>query len=525
MNRFAALLATLFIIATASTAAQDLALQSQKIKVKKQDTKLKKQDSKVKQMKAGSARGAPGLKLRGSEVENLAARLNLGVFAPILEIQQLGKDFQRWGADKVIYAPETVFLRWTPPAGQAGHWEIWKGNFDSGQQVGTGGLAAGQQLFQINLHSYLASSPAQSPQQFHIRAVPESGYPSSGVVVTYQRNTQETTQFTSLGLDPNMLNPQKMFIDLHRLEIINADEEDDEEPYLVNFVVLFDGTKIDLRDIDNSEIRIRCSKGTHGNCNHGPDVGSGDVVLPSDGAGHFEFTVSPLNAQLARDGLVDAKDLTEATTIALFTMAIEEDGTTTDTADKVKDAMCTEVKRRLDLILRCSVTPEVLQQIAAGNRDARDLLPENWPPPCDQLPNCPEMAGLIDCDGPTQSFENGLRSFAKEIGIGEELDNVATWLLPWGIFQALDYDDVIGHQQLLYSFEQIRTATRPIAIDVPFEGYVRGLNEAAGHWVRYRLKGTIGRCRNFNEERCVPFYAPFWHEGKLYSVYDDPAWR
>lgn len=457
--------------------------------------------------------------------------------SPRLEIRQFSGEFEKWGTDRVIDEAQTVYLRWSPPAGESAHWELWLGDPDSqASPLATGAaLEAGQKgIFTVDLRNHLPATPPPEPQLYSIRAIPTTCYPSTAVAVTYALNDAPMTQFTSLGLDPNMLNPQRLFIDLHRLQIVEADEEDDEEPYMVNIVILFDGTTIDLENIDDSEVRVICSQGTHGNLHHGGDVGSGDSLYPGPNVGDFTFMVEPLNANLATDGFdidgdgdgdvkVDAAILTQGTRIALFTMAIEEDDTTADTANKVKSAMCKEIKRRLDLVLRCGVTDQVLKEVALGIRDPDELVPEEWPPPCEQLTACPGLQGVLNCDGPSESFENALEAFAEDVALGEELNNIA-WPLPEaalvGLLIASDHDDVIGHEVLTFTFEQLRTANKPVPIEVELKSYVKGWNEAAGQWVVYRLEGSVGRCRNVNEERCVPYYAPFWYDGKLHDPYD-----
>lgn len=464
---------------------------------------------------------------------------------PNLEIRLQSGDFEAWGTEKIAEEAFTAIFRIKSAPNISSNWELWKGNVDSGELLTTGSLQANQKLFQINLQGYWPSISPLSAQTYSIRTVLEQGIKSNVVVVKHQANNFAPTIFNHL--EPNMLDPMTVFIDLNRLEIIKADEENDEEPYLINIAIVADGRSIDVFDLDDTDVNVLCSTGTHGNLNHGPDVGSGDVLLIPKGPGYFEFKVQPINPELVNLG-ANAEDLNRSATIALFSMAIEEDGTTTDTANKVKNAMCAEVKRRLDLLIGCtditSVLTELSESLNGGQANiadvVEDLLPRNWPPTCDAISNCPDIAQFLSCQNPNPicdtldndstlhellncngtPLEEGLKDFAKDIAVGEELDNFATWALPWGLFQASDNDDIIDHALMFFNMEQIRTASRPISINSMLIGSTSGWNEAAVKQVKYRLTGQIGRCRQtFESKRCQPYYAPFMHDGMLHSVY------
>jgi hypothetical protein len=445
-------------------------------------------------------------------------------FHSMLEVRQQSGDFETWGVEKTIYSPETILLRWhrlgSSPAFNV---EIADGPFPGGLVYAQfPGLlvqpapAPGMVYHPVDLAPWLNQQPPQTPTSIYIRIVPSGGQPTSAVEITYMRDPSDT-KFTSLGLDPNMLDPLRVFVDLDALHIETADEEDDEEPYLINLVLYLDGTTIDVMDLANSSIRLDASQGTHGNVpQYNGDLGSGDTAYLPESTGWFQTTLHPLNPELG-DGLVDARELTQATTVIVASIAIEEDAVSTEAADALRSTLIVALEANLNEVLQSLTIADLLRLVQSGG-DLNNLVPGENQALCDEFAelelgelDLEDLGLIIDCRPGLAQMVDEVVDLAIAMAIAEELDDVNLFE---NFAAGIDPDDFIGMGLATFSMEQLRTAPGPIDIDFFMERNNQSVNEPVPHFVRYHVLGSAGRCAETSESApCTPYYAPVvWNE-------------
>jgi hypothetical protein len=448
----------------------------------------------------------------------------------LLEIQRQGGEFVEWGVEKTLYAPGPVLLRWFHPSSAASfEWQLAAGPFPSSTILESGSQPApgsGTVVFSLDLTPLLPGVPLEEPISRFLRIIPAGAQPSSQVEIIYMRDPS-STEFSSLGLDPTMLNPLRVFVDLDEFHVELADEEDDEEPYLINLLISLDGSGIDVFDLANSSVGIAVSEGTHGNVpqEYG-DLGSGDTVYLSPGTGRFETTLLPLNPELADVNLfgtvIDAADLTSATTLLVVSIALEEDASSTVAAEAFKGALAQALQQELDQVLQ-SLTLADLLPFVQSSGDPMELVPNPNQEICDELAalnlgdlDLEDLHMIADCRPGWALMLARVKDFALEIAINAELSDLNLETIVANLISGIDPDDFIGVGIATFDMEQLRTASAPIDIEFLLERNNQSINEPVPHFVRYRISGSAGRCQQTDpSEPCTPYYAPVLWNGKL----------
>ncbi|MGH7572248.1 MAG: hypothetical protein ACREMK_10435 [Gemmatimonadota bacterium] len=141
------------------------------------------------------------------------------------------------------------------------------------------------------------------------------------------------TQFTELGLRPELYNAMPMAVQLQSLTVQG---EDDIEPYLLVAAVFLDGTTIKPQlnvvakqiTFQSSSVRIANSTQTHKNVAGDQSLSSGQTVTIPSSTGYFETTIRPIGLDLANQfNLSDSqrKPLREQTMVGILAIGLEED--------------------------------------------------------------------------------------------------------------------------------------------------------------------------------------------------------
>lgn len=444
---------------------------------------------------------------------------------PRLEVKLLSGDFERWGFEKVIYSPELLQLRWGQPlAASTAAWEIADSPFPDGTIIGTGAIpeaaATGAwRYFTIPLTEVLAATPPQQgAHEYYLRVVPtRSGSVATTSVKLIYKRDESSTRFTAAGLYPELFRPMPVFVDLHTFRLIKADEEDDEEPYIIPVVIYFDGTTIDIWNFSTSSARLETAtrSDTHGNIpQYGSSIGSGDNITIPGEVGYFEEDILPINIELADDAFmdevlglsVDYTHLTRATTIWVGVLALEEDVTSTEAANAARDAFIDGLRHELNACIQSMTLPDALRMIENG-QDLDAILTADEGELCGYTAT--EDTSILD------QIRSKLKSMAKDAATGEELDDALNWL-PGGITNlidnAADHDDVIGFQYRSFTYDQLWSAKSPISFTLDLHLLEGPSYPQAGMTnVHYQIDGKIGRCtRAPGEQQCRPVVQPAW---------------
>ncbi|MCB9464148.1 MAG: hypothetical protein H6682_10715 [Candidatus Eisenbacteria bacterium] len=451
-------------------------------------------------------------------------------FLSPLQVQLLGKEFEQWGNEKVVYDPESVLLRWTPTTPvRSGTWQLASTPFPSSNVLATGTVdvpradGTSWTLFRVPLGEGLPTTPPPSGSStYYLRVVPagSQGASSQVVRIVYKKD-ESSTRFTAAGLHPELFSPMPVFVDLNTFELIRADEEDDEEPCIVPLVIFMDGTTVDVLDLSHSTVRVATPKrkALHGNIpQYNGSIGSGDSITIPDDVGLFESEILPINIELADDPLLEAlfgfridySQLTNATMVWVLVLAMEEDATSDEAAEAARDAFVQGLRSELNNCIQSMELADAIQLIRNGqNLDA--VLTADDSEICGYVAT--EDSSVLD------QIRSKLTQMAKDAGTGEELDEAIYWL-PGGITNLLDdaadADDVIGFAYRSFSYDQLWRADRPISFTLDMH-----LNEgpefprAGRREVHYQVKGRVGRCQHVpGKDRCVPVVEGSWAYGQ-----------
>ena len=314
-------------------------------------------------------------------------------FLTDLSVKLLSGDFVKWGTEWKDNAPIPLIFRWKIAKGTSplsGKWQVSKSeNFSKVLSQGDAGAAleAGNyQTFTIDF-----TKMTQGPVTFYVRVVPitesELYTPSSPVTVTIIEGGD--TFFSTKGLYPELWNPVPIRITLGDLNIIKADEDNDEEPYIIMIAIYVDGTSIDLLNMPNSSIRMHSTNKTHGNVWSDGDLGTGDK--PHILEGPWNTTILPIG--------LNALELTEAvmqqeapskelflnnTFVVVLVAALEEDATATSDVNSLKNTLVNSLQNELNTAIRSievtlATTPEEIQsqiegQFAAGIENVKKAM-------------------------------------------------------------------------------------------------------------------------------------------------------
>lgn len=441
-----------------------------------------------------------------------------------IEVPSLNPDNAAFGKELVVYKTQTINLRWGMPISSgAANWDIADAPFPDGTVLKSGSVfsepaADKWHYFTIDLAGVLPvnAPPASQPKKYYIRLVPlgdNKAIPST--VTLLHREEPEMTRFTAAGLYPELFRPMPIFVNLHTFRLRKADEEDDEEPFIVPVVIYFDGTTVKALDIQDWSVRLQTSErgNVHGNIpRYNGQMGSGDEAsIPKD-VGYFEQDILPVSLDLADDQLfsemfgfnIDYTHLTRATTVFVLLLALEEDATSDQSANAARDAIIQGFQDELNKCIQSLELADVINLINTGsNLDA--ILTEDDADLCGYTATADST--VLD------QIRAKLKDLAKDAAIGEELDEAKNWLPGGGLFllnQVENPDDVIGFRYRSFSYAQIMNASGPISFTFDIDQVKEPSFPSAGAKItRYSIDGSIGRCVHVrNRSRCVPQHKP-----------------
>lgn len=440
---------------------------------------------------------------------------------PTLEVQQLSGDLRQWGRELVLYEPRPLLFRWGKPI-SSDHfdWQVYEGSIGDSGLFYSGSSRARpdpdkMHVFKIDMGGILPESPPENGRVYTVRVVPqgEGLVPSEEVVLRYQRDTSET-RFSFQGLYPEFFRPMPVRVNLHTLLIEKADEEDDEEPYLLPIVAYIDGTTINIEDLAGSRVRVETSKrgGEHGNLPLTNDLGSGDKVpIPAD-VGYFEKTILPINIEKAEtlkplcdpsqdpEGcVIHLADLTRATTVWIMVIAFEEDANDDSVAIAVRDAITAGLRRELS---RCVSTMTLAEALALFNNelDVEDTLSTH-----DEVTFCNRTA--TEDETILDQIRDSLTAMGKSAA-KEDIFLSAWSFLHGGVLNlfddVIDPDDYIGFDWFTVTYDELMRSPGAIRFTLTFDKADNsGPEEAGVHPVRYEISGSVGRCEKVpGRERC-----------------------
>ncbi|MGE0387734.1 MAG: hypothetical protein AB7Q97_23660 [Gammaproteobacteria bacterium] len=127
---------------------------------------------------------------------------------PQLQVQLTGKDFESWGAEKVIYDPEALKLRWGQPlSSTSAVWKLASEPFPTTQVLGTGTITSKGSVwgyFNVNLAGLIPNQPpANGAEDYYIKVYPQGDglAPTVMVKILYRRDASRT-DFTEQGIYP-----------------------------------------------------------------------------------------------------------------------------------------------------------------------------------------------------------------------------------------------------------------------------------------------------------------------------------
>lgn len=165
-------------------------------------------------------------------------------------------------------------------------------------------------------------------------------------------------------VDPRVVSSQTVgdlpvTVSLDRFYCHNAEEDDwgsdGDEPYLFVVVIAIDGNGIKIESLDNASVRIFTAPHAHGNLNR-TGVEQGDNFAIPANTGQFSFNlkaVQPLGNLLP---LSLCKTITQ---VGVAVIAMEEDGTSDDAANKARKTIASSLQTQLDTLLRSKIKAAV----------------------------------------------------------------------------------------------------------------------------------------------------------------------
>ena len=435
---------------------------------------------------------------------------------PKLEVQ-MSSELGLWATEIVIYEPADLLVRWGQPiSSNRAQWYLSNEPFPTDSILKSGSITAQQandkfHIFHVNLKGVLPGTPppASSPTELYLRVVPRGTNLAAtrAVKISYQAYSGDT-EFTAAGLHPELFEPMPIFINLQTFTIHKADEEDDEEPYIMAVVLYFDGTTISVKDIPLSSVRMDSSKSTHGNIpQYNSSIGSGDVISIPPETGYFEKSILPISMSLADTNFfgvdLDYTHLTKATMVWVLVLALEEDNTGTESADAARAAFVKGLEDSLNACISSLTLPEVIRLVRDGSNLQAILMK-------DDTTICGYTASGED-GSVLDQIRARLVQLAQDAAMGEELDNAQNWLPGGGLFilhQLANPDDVIGFDFRGYTYDKLWNSPRPVKFTLDFDIKQPGsYPSASANKVHYSIQGSIGRCRKVpGKSRCVPIY-------------------
>lgn len=422
---------------------------------------------------------------------------------------------ETWVRNYTETAPTEVRFRWSTTLQNVtgARWQVSKSHDDFSAPIRQGFVTVPPPGQSADFHVDFRKIPGSSelPQTYWVRVV--TG-PSQQAVSPVRINfvEQEPTKFTAEGLYPELFRPMPIYVSMHNFEIVRADEEDDEEPYIMPVVVYLDGTTIDVLDRPNSTVRVQTSAryDTHGNIpQYNSSIGSGDRIAVPDDVGYFETTILPLNLNLADKNLfgfeVDWTHLVGATTVWVGVLAMEQDRTLDDAVNSARDAFVQGLKAELENCLREMTFDQVLRLVKEG-QNVNAVLTRDEASACGYTAS--EEEGTV-----LDQIRAKLRDLSEDAGKAEELDEAKNWLPGGGLFllhQLANPDDVVGFDFRVFTYEQIMNASGPIKFTLDFDKNAPASGLSAGRkTIHYKLEVNLGRCLDDpTKSRCTPTYEP-----------------
>lgn len=295
-----------------------------------------------------------------------------------LLVQEGSGDLQQWVKELIISQPEVLLFGCTTeePGTGSFYWEVtdspwgFPDPYSPVLEVEMANIVASgiwdiptdnSVVDVVDFTKFLPPQAPQTPKSYFIRATPMQdsgragsqpypiGLPSNEVEIIYQQATQSETRFTNEGLFPELFEPLPVTVHFGNLEVVEADEEDDEEPYLLAAAIYVDGTTIDPLDFPNSTVRIDSMKGTHGNLPYTDDFGSGDSCAVSFDS---QQTILPIAIELADTLGLDVSFLLENTRVFIVAVGLEEDATDTSTAELARETFLEALQEEINQLVQ-----------------------------------------------------------------------------------------------------------------------------------------------------------------------------
>ncbi len=453
---------------------------------------------------------------------------DLMVITKVEVLTAVGPDKEAWASSWRDSSPQTLTFRWSneyPNVGSA----VWQvstdaeannliASGDAGKPPKNGSMGS----FAIDFRPLVGGSQ-QRPLDYYVRVVTYKGEPlmaqaqpdrtlsrqsadpstpvareaaprrvtpkelagpASQPVLVSIIGSGEGTQFTEIGLRPELLHTMEVEIDLETLKI--EGEGSDEDPYLFVVAVWADGTTV-VPEFEagnlvfpTATVRIDSPSKTHENI---PGGDAGDTIPIPRSTGHFERTIHPIGVEQLANRF--GKSLTAAqkrqvrqnTLVGLVVIGMEEDALpTTETVNESRNELVRELDAAFSNILHGVEVPVFEQEEI-------------------------EMPDLVAA---VRETTGEIRERLVESAKARTLDELASYLVIPGFPTLIlvpgiaNQDDYIGHDTAVFNYDEILEAgTTGLPIDLELsQNYVnvpRYLQEGRTETIRYRIKGRIRR--------------------------------
>jgi hypothetical protein len=299
-----------------------------------------------------------------------------------------------------------------------------------------------------------------------------------------------------------------VYVNLHTFRVVKADEENDEEPYIIPIIAYLDGTTFDVTSLPTSSVRMETSQrqNTHGNLSQSDSLGSGvDISIPKD-VGYFEKEILPINIQLveAEKSKVRLRDVTRSTVVFIMVIALEEDANDDSVANAVRDTVVAGLQQKFNQCVQGMTLFDVFNMMQQGLK-LEDIVTTH-----EEVTFCGYQATAEKTilDQITESLVGMARSAGKE----EVFLNAWTFL-HGGVINSfddvVDPDDYIGLAWRAFTYDQLMREPGAIPFTLDFKRNNVSINEAGTHFVEYKILGAMGRCQKQPaKSECLPVNKP-----------------
>ena len=394
-----------------------------------------------------------------------------------LEADQFGGDFAKWVHDWREADPRTIRFRWSHKLNFIGsaEWQVLNGQ---ATVVARGKAplppANGFAQFTIDFRGIVGANKKR-PLTYTVRVLTfgqlstlgSTPKPSTGLPVGVSFvGSGPVTQFTMVGLRPELLSVLPLGVDLQTLRVVGGG--DGQEPYLFVILVYADGTTIKPAIVGknaafpNSSVRVDSPAQTHGNITSGSVNQNAEVAIPP-ATGHFETFIRPIGLDLAKKfnlGSSMHARLRRFTRVGIAVVGLEEGSApSTEVINEVRAEMLSEIQTQFDNILRGI-------QIPIDNPSALDAV---------------EKALQAAINAAIEEITDRLKKSAKAKGIDEFFSYLK---LPFGqaitsflSFGALNRDEFVGSGFRQISYEDLLNAGEEgISFDIDLQNADNGLH-------------------------------------------------